>query len=362
MQSIYFNGILILSFVVTTFGAPTDPVESSDLGENDLQSIVSHDSQGGQGNKIEDNNFYEYRHIVADGVQKALDECREKFKWDRWNCPKKAFLDILRRVPTPANKEIGLTRALTAASVVLSLTRSCNFGAQDVCGCSQPNHPKSLTKFNWRGCEATFKYGFKVSKNYLEYQDTKHEKASRLIGRHNYEAGRHAVRKLMKKTCKCHGVSGSCQLRTCWRELPDLGKVADYLKRHYRLAAKVGTESGEETDFEGLGKELSAMTKEKLVFNSWSPDYCYENVQSGVNGTLGRYCSRSKHKPDGTEVSREEKGSCDRLCTKCGYNIKREKVYTEKQCNCRFVYCCTVECQKCPHVEETFRCVRYGQT
>ena len=83
-------------------------------------------------------DHYDYRHIVAEGVQKALDECREKFKWERWNCPKKAFLDVLDRNPLPANKELGLTRALIASGIVLALTKTCSYGSNQLCGCSQP--------------------------------------------------------------------------------------------------------------------------------------------------------------------------------------------------------------------------------
>ena len=33
---------------------------------------------------------------------------------------------------------------------------------------------------------------------------------------------------LMK--CRCHGVSGSCEFKTCWRSLPRFADVGDYLK------------------------------------------------------------------------------------------------------------------------------------
>lgn len=286
-------------------------------------------------------DYYDYRHIFAEGVSKALTECREKFKWDRWNCPKKAFLDILDRNPLPSNKELGYSRALIAANIVSAFTRSCSYGTNDLCACNQ-------SKFVWRGCDEVVKFGFKVSKIYLESQDDKSDEASRRINRHNFEVGRVAVKKSMKKICKCNGVSGSCQVNTCWTGVPDMVKVGQYLKRQYKRAAKVGAKSAEETNIESLNKELSTINTGQLVFADPSPDYCYENASLGINGTLGRYCSKT------------EKDSCDRLCTKCGYKIQSEEVNVEKQCDCRFVYCCEVECKRCPHVKRTHKCVKHS--
>ncbi len=54
----------------------------------------------------------------------------------------------------------------------------------------------------------------------------------------NYRAGRLALEKSMKRTCKCHGVSGSCATQTCWSTLADFDVVAERLKRQYRKAKR----------------------------------------------------------------------------------------------------------------------------
>ena len=55
---------------------------------------------------------------------------------------------------------------------------------------------------------------------------------------HNNEAGRLAVKRNMRELCKCHGVSGSCTIKTCWRSVQDFRAVGDYLKKMYRQAVK----------------------------------------------------------------------------------------------------------------------------
>lgn len=454
MQLIGLATIVIISFLYEQISsAPTDTSAPGELESTNSQLIDTGMTHGSAHHHKERKaiDYYEYRHVVADGVQRALDECRQKFKWDRWNCPKKAFLSILDREefsagqsPLPSNKELGLTRALIASGIVLSMIKSCSIGTSSMCGCTNPtvvpisnsdifmpehqhtgspmssinsppsnsqndqvitnqptfihssqlmNHeeqnvqesdtelmvqdqpinadpmienlqpviePAKSSNFAWAGCDEIVKFGFKVAKIYLDSQDNLHGDASRLINAHNYEAGRQAVKRTMRRKCKCHGTSGTCQVNTCWTVVPDMSEVGDHLKRQYRVAAKVGAVSARETDAASLTRELSAISSDKLVFADASPDYCYENKQLGINGTLNRFCSRTKHRSDGTEVSRSERDSCDRLCTKCGYKIKRERINVERQCDCRFVYCCRVECKRCPHVEETFKCVRHS--
>lgn len=43
------------------------------------------------------------------------------------------------------------------------------------------------------------------------------------------------VKSLLQTECKCHGVSGSCTVRTCWRTLPSFRQIGDALmKKYYR--------------------------------------------------------------------------------------------------------------------------------
>lgn len=458
MQSIGLILILIITIIniELTRSAPADTTtvtSESDSPDTHVinTAVIQNPIQQFNKHTKKTVDFYEYKLIVAKAVQQALNECRKMYKWDRWNCPKAAFLSILDReayvmgqLPLPSNKELSLTRALIAGSIVLSMIKSCSEGTNSMCSCTSPTvvpiqnsdlfQPTSIygnsgsmsaidgppmhyrhhemsfdqpdpmlqisrrkrfaqdesgaasleheqainpniadessqletydqsknSKFAWAGCDEIFKFGFKVAKMYLDTQDSPKGDASKLINRHNYEAGRQAVKRTMKRKCKCHGTSGTCQVNTCWTTLPDISEVGEYLKRQYRVAAKVGAVTASETDAASLTKELSTINPEKLVFADASPDYCYENKQLGINGTLGRYCSRAKHHK-GMEVSRSERDSCDRLCTKCGYKIKKELINDEEACDCRFVYCCTVKCTKrCPIVREAYKCVRHS--
>lgn len=43
----------------------------------------------------------------------------------------------------------------------------------------------------------------------------------------------------MEIRCKCHGMSGSCQLKTCWKSAPNFHIVGRVLKHQFRRAILV---------------------------------------------------------------------------------------------------------------------------
>lgn len=42
----------------------------------------------------------------------------------------------------------------------------------------------------------------------------------------------------MKDKCKCHGVSGSCSMKTCWKKMADFNSTATLLRQKYNQAIR----------------------------------------------------------------------------------------------------------------------------
>ena len=51
-----------------------------------------------------------------------------------------------------------------------------------------------------------------------------------------------AVADSLTTACKCHGVSGSCSIKTCWKSLGDLKAIGSQLQRKYAVAVEVTNE------------------------------------------------------------------------------------------------------------------------
>lgn len=89
-----------------------------------------------------------------------------------------------------------------------------------------------------------------------------------------------AVRRFLKLECKCHGVSGSCTLRTCWRALSDFRRTGDYLRQRYDGAVQV-TATQDGANFTAARQGYRRATRTDLVYFDNSPDYCVLDKAAG---------------------------------------------------------------------------------
>ena len=147
----------------------------------------------------------------------------------------------------------------------------------------------------------------------------------------------------MRKECKCHGLSGSCTLKTCWRKMPRFRHVGDRLKGKFDGSAKV-ISSNDGKHLLPEGDTIKPPTKEDLVYSQESPNFCKRNKRWGSLGTKGRECD-----PTSMGV-----GGCDLLC--CGRGYSKTEVTVRENCKCQFRWCCDVICETCVSVRTVYRC------
>ncbi|CAG7716562.1 unnamed protein product [Allacma fusca] len=156
-----------------------------------------------------------------------------------------------------------------------------------------------------------------------------------------------AVSGNMDVRCKCHGLSGSCELRTCWRTAPDFRRVGTVLKNKFRRAIMIDQSEFGNRPLNRVQKSFNKQRRKRrdrqykkqanseLWYYEKSPTYCDLNNDFNIPGTSGRMCNNTGR----------DSGSCSTLCCGRGYNTIRQ-TYT-KLCNCQFRWCCEVICQNC---------------
>ncbi|XP_066994945.2 protein Wnt-8b-like [Anabrus simplex] len=285
---------------------------------------------------------------VQSGAQLALDHCQRQFKWDRWNCPESAFVG--RRWERP-NRESAYAVAITSAGVVYSVTRNCSRGDLLDCGCDTSLRGRTSEGWFWGGCSDNVAFGEDVAIRFLEAVKEREKDTTGYIHRHNARAGREAVRDGLKRRCKCHGVSGTCSVQTCWQQMAPFSETAANLRQRYERAVRIDDEPRNGAVAAGNSAAGTSplhkpvIDKRDLVYLQESPDYCQPNKTTGWLGTRGRACSKPLDALQNVSVA--ERRSCRTLCRACGLRVRRKRRVLEWHCNCTFHWCCEVTCQTC---------------
>lgn len=146
-----------------------------------------------------------------------------------------------------------------------------------------------------------------------------------------------------KVECKCHGVSGSCALKTCWQQLPSFREVGDRLRDRYDGATEIKFNRGG-IKLVRKNKRYNKPSKEDLIYMEESPNYCVASPEVGSLGTSGRVCLRQSEGMDG----------CNLMCCGRGYNTFKQKLV--ERCNCKFYWCCFVKCKTCERIVDVTTC------
>ncbi|XP_005468064.3 protein Wnt-8 [Oreochromis niloticus] len=301
-------------------------------------------------------DYLTYAKSVQVGTQIGVEECKRQFAWDRWNCPDSATqLKGLKR----ATRETAFVHAISSAGVMYTLTRNCSLGELENCGCDGPKNGKLGGRgWLWGGCSANVEFGERISKEYVDAEETGQDSRA-AVNLHNNAAGRLAVKDTMTRICRCHGMSESCSVKTCWTQLSDFRAVGNYLRIKYSHAEKLDIDqkrmnTGNSADIQGaITDALGSIAQSELIYLQDSPDYCRKNASLGAHGTEGRECLLH-----GQGLTQGERRSCRRLCHECGLRVEEKRTEVMSSCNCKFHWCCKVHCEDCAHVTVKHVCAR----
>ncbi|XP_067938397.1 protein Wnt-5b-like [Watersipora subatra] len=301
--------------------------------------------------------YMDHMSSVNVGLLLALNECQHQFSNSKWNCTSVELEFMLEGIKDiEASKEDAFLHAATAAGIAHAIARGCRNGLISKCSCSNMERPENLNMdWEWGGCGDNVNYGQQFATAFVDLREkeSNHPKGSEslaltLMNKHNNEAGRRTVSKEDQVTCKCHGVSGSCSLKTCWQELSPFRTIGDKLKKNYDIAMQVGFNK----DGTGLRNRIKSKrskrraSKEELIYMKESKNVCMRNSNGELpDNMVGRRCN----------ITSSGEDNCETLC--CGRGSVKKVVTVTERCNCKFQWCCYVECDECSHEEIHDICV-----
>lgn len=179
-----------------------------------------------------------------------------------------------------------------------------------------------------------------------------------------------------------------CQYKTCWQQLNDFKIITEKLREIYSnnavlvemrnlgsylypdlyltrssmnapASAYLPTTYGNLLgDINSRKTNLDRVQPKEYAFLYESHDYCNAQPMSGLPGITGRQCSRTQDNLDKTGKDTSSKatiiyqatnfsslGTCGHLCCDRGFYSKL--VFDIVECNCRFRFCCRIDCDSC---------------
>ncbi|EFX69968.1 secreted signaling factor WNT4-like protein, partial [Daphnia pulex] len=286
---------------------------------------------------------------ISLGAKMGISECQSQFRSQRWNCSTfDESTTVFGGVLSIRSRERAYVYAISSAGAAYAVTRACSRGEITECGCDGKIRQKPSKGFEWGGCSEDITFGERFSKEFVDARED-NQQAEGLMNLHNNEAGRRAIRSRMELVCKCPDFPPP-PLKICWRKMAAFSEIGAALMERFEGAFQMTYRGGgmAATSHAGIspssGSNMKKPTKKDLVYLDDSPDYCERNQTLGVLGTKSRICNKTSKAIDG----------CSLLC--CGRGYQTRWIDLEEKCNCRFVWCCHVQCEICKQRKELHLC------
>lgn len=281
--------------------------------------------------------------VISEGASRGIAECQNQFSNRRWNCTTFNTTNVFGKVLQLKTRETAYIYAIQSAGIMYAVTKACARGELERCGCDTKVRQKNTNgQFEWGGCSENTRYGAKFSKEFVDSNEHR-TSDNGLMNLWNNEAGRKAAKSQMDLICKCHGVSGSCSVKICWKKMRNFHAIGRALKEKFDGASLVRF-INKKQKLKRINRDMKKPTKKDLVYLHESPDFCNNNPAYGSLGTQGRKCNKSSYGLDG----------CTLMCCGRGYFTIIKEI--KEDCDCKFVWCCRVDCKQCTQVVEENYC------
>uniref|UniRef100_A0A0A9XBW0 Protein Wnt n=1 Tax=Lygus hesperus TaxID=30085 RepID=A0A0A9XBW0_LYGHE len=241
--------------------------------------------------------------------------CESSFEYDRWGC--QVDKGIFNKVSRESAALYALLSSSLAHEAATILAREGSIRKRITHGYPEEGHVSST--FLQQSIQLTTKYlGVKIKSVRASADVTLQAR------RHNAIVGLKVLRLCTGKSCKCHGFSGSCSMKSCWDTLPAFSVIAHRVRMKYLTAEKIKPSNRPRRALGHLEDDISVLDD--------SDDFC-TNVPN-------RRCRDVSH--------------CRRFCCDRGfYNGTEIKYY---YCDCHWARTYELSCNICLKKSKHYYC------
>ncbi|XP_057665373.1 protein Wnt-9a-like [Diorhabda carinulata] len=256
--------------------------------------------------------------LLQDYIKLTVQSCIHQFQFEQWAClrQRKFFRKIYR--------ETALMYSLSTSAYMYLVAKACAAGKLENCKCASHGKSDNSSNWQWGGCGDNTKFARNLT--YRFFQLRKKGDMNQSLFRHNSEIGIRVVMKNEEIVCKCHGLSGSCTYKTCFKKIRPFENIVKELRNHYHNAIKVESSNNYQLHKKG--------NRKNLLYQENSPNFC--------PSTVGRRC--------------EDAGNCDTLCCGRGFSTLTNKVKENCKCRWRNDSSYQLTCQQCEKEQLIFIC------
>nr|CAI5835353.1 unnamed protein product [Callosobruchus analis] len=274
--------------------------------------------------------------IIKATRELTLNSCTHHFQYEQWPCLR------LKRVFKKVYRETAFVYSLTTAAFMWLVARACAAGMLQDCACAETARKPSTGHahlnvsaggWRWGGCGDNTKFAKRMTSKFFQLK--KRGDKTQNILKYSSEVGVKTVIRSEQKVCKCHGLSGSCTYRICFKRLQPFAVITEHLKSRYHSAERITSDNDLwRPPNQKEWHEEEKVTPDTLRYLDTGPNWC--------QFTVGRRC--------------KDTDNCATLC--CGRGIRLERTTITEPCRCRWrndtAY--QVICEQCDKEETVYHC------
>nr|XP_039252319.1 uncharacterized protein LOC120329663 [Styela clava] len=331
--------------------------------------------------------------VLHEATATSVAECQHQFRFERWNCTTgNTRIHLLSK----GNKETAFLFAISSAGLTHSVARACAEGYLERCSCDETySDHVNQEAWMWGGCGDNVHSASKFVRQFLKPKSRSRDIRAE-VDKHNSDMGIRVVRQSVQKTCKCHGVSGSCTTKTCWRKVAPFYEIGQKIKEAYDRSVKVGSINSADGKPKLIRLRRSRRNRPELrpsVSNSTNVSAMFDTTStsdiSGDSGNISRvgrprlrverrridiggvrenprsnelvylekspqYCRRTRFSLGTKGRLCDKNTNCDKIC--CGRGYTTHIRIVRRSCQCEVRWCCYVECKTCTEKREIHTC------